>query len=100
MRPVRITAYSWAPGDGCSRQPPRLAFGATPEKWQRKSPTKNIIDHDRFPDTQRNARAMTKVLPIVCIPGLGCSPRLYAEQIPQLWTVGPVTIAQHGHHES
>ncbi len=43
---------------------------------------------------------MTKTLPILCIPGLGCSPRLYAEQIPQLWTVGPVTIAQHGHHES
>jgi hypothetical protein len=43
---------------------------------------------------------MTKALPIVCIPGLGCSPRLYAEQIPQLWTVGPVTIAQHEHHES
>jgi pimeloyl-ACP methyl ester carboxylesterase len=43
---------------------------------------------------------MTKVLPIVCIPGLGCSPRLYADQIPQLWTMGPVTIAQHGHHDN
>jgi pimeloyl-ACP methyl ester carboxylesterase len=43
---------------------------------------------------------MAKTLPIVCIPGLACSPRLYAEQIPQLWTVGPVTIAQHQHHES
>jgi pimeloyl-ACP methyl ester carboxylesterase len=39
-------------------------------------------------------------LPIVCIPGLACSPRLYAEQIPQLWTVGPVTIAQHGNHDN
>jgi pimeloyl-ACP methyl ester carboxylesterase len=44
--------------------------------------------------------SMTRTLPIVCIPGLGCSPRLYAEQIPPLWTVGPVTIAQHGHHDS
>ncbi len=43
---------------------------------------------------------MTDPLPIVCIPGLACSARLYAEQIPQLWTVGPVTIAQHGRHES
>jgi len=43
---------------------------------------------------------MTDPLPIVCIPGLACSPRLYAEQIPQLWTVGPVTIAQHSRHES
>jgi pimeloyl-ACP methyl ester carboxylesterase len=43
---------------------------------------------------------MTDPLPIVCIPGLACSPRLYAEQIPQLWTVGPVTIAQHARHES
>ncbi len=43
---------------------------------------------------------MTDPLPIVCIPGLACSPRLYAEQIPQLWTIGPVTIAQHARHES
>jgi pimeloyl-ACP methyl ester carboxylesterase len=43
---------------------------------------------------------MTNPLPIVCIPGLACSPRLYAEQIPQLWTIGPVTIAQHARHES
>src|SRR5271166_115390 len=43
---------------------------------------------------------MKDSLPIVCIPALACSPRLYAEQIPQLWTIGPVTIAQHGRHES
>jgi pimeloyl-ACP methyl ester carboxylesterase len=43
---------------------------------------------------------MPDPLPILCIPGLGCSARLYAEQIPQLWTVGPVTIAQHGRHDS
>ncbi len=43
---------------------------------------------------------MTDPLPIVCIPGLACSPRLYAEQIGQLWTVGPVTVAQHSGHES
>ncbi len=43
---------------------------------------------------------MTDPLPIICIPGLAASPRLYAEQIPQLWALGSVTIAQHGRHES
>jgi pimeloyl-ACP methyl ester carboxylesterase len=43
---------------------------------------------------------MSDPLPIICIPGLACSPRLYAEQIPDLWAVGPVTIAQHGRGDS
>jgi pimeloyl-ACP methyl ester carboxylesterase len=34
-------------------------------------------------------------LPIVLIPGLLASPRLFAEQIPELWRVGPVTVAVH-----
>src|ERR1700761_9645818 len=34
-------------------------------------------------------------LPIVLIPGLTCTPRLYAEQIPALWQFGPVTVADH-----
>ena len=34
-------------------------------------------------------------LPVVLVPGLLCSPRLYAEQIPQLWRTGPVTVAVH-----
>jgi pimeloyl-ACP methyl ester carboxylesterase len=34
-------------------------------------------------------------LPIVLVPGLNCSARLYAEQIPALWRFGPVTIADH-----
>ncbi|MDE2304041.1 MAG: alpha/beta fold hydrolase [Gammaproteobacteria bacterium] len=38
---------------------------------------------------------METALPVLCIPGLGCSPRLYAEQVPLLWSRGPVTIAQH-----
>jgi pimeloyl-ACP methyl ester carboxylesterase len=33
--------------------------------------------------------------PIVLIPGLLGSPRLYAEQIPALWQLAPVTIASH-----
>jgi len=34
-------------------------------------------------------------LPIVLVPGLNCSARLYAEQIPALWQFGPVTVADH-----
>lgn len=34
-------------------------------------------------------------LPIVLVPGLLNSPRLYAEQLPELWRLGPVTVATH-----
>lgn len=36
-----------------------------------------------------------EALPIVLIPGLNCSARLYADQIPALWRFGPVTVADH-----
>ena len=36
---------------------------------------------------------MTEPLPIVLVPGLLCSPRLFADQLPVLWQHGPVTIA-------
>jgi pimeloyl-ACP methyl ester carboxylesterase len=36
---------------------------------------------------------MTEPFPIVLVPGLLTSPRLYAEQLPTLWQHGPVTIA-------
>jgi pimeloyl-ACP methyl ester carboxylesterase len=35
---------------------------------------------------------MAGPLPIVLVPGLLTSPRLYAEQLPALWRLGPVTI--------
>lgn len=38
---------------------------------------------------------MSEPLPLVLVPGLLCSARLYAAQIPQLWSCGPVTIADH-----
>ena len=31
----------------------------------------------------------------VLIPGLSCSARLFAEQIPVLWRYGPVIVADH-----
>jgi pimeloyl-ACP methyl ester carboxylesterase len=34
-------------------------------------------------------------LPTVLVPGLLCSPRLFAPQIPALWRRGPVTVADH-----
>jgi pimeloyl-ACP methyl ester carboxylesterase len=39
--------------------------------------------------------AMRKQLPVVLVPGLLCTARLYAEQIAALWTYGPVTVADH-----
>jgi pimeloyl-ACP methyl ester carboxylesterase len=34
-------------------------------------------------------------LPTLLIPGLNCSARLYAAQIPLLWRLGPVMVAAH-----
>ena len=39
-------------------------------------------------------------LPVVLIPGLTCSARLYADQIPALWRRGPVVIADHTRDDS
>ena len=38
---------------------------------------------------------MHETLPIVFIPGLLCSARLYAQQIPRLWQIAPVMVADH-----
>ncbi len=43
---------------------------------------------------------MTESLPIVLIPGLLATPRLYAEQIPELWRIGPITVAIHSRDDS
>jgi len=43
---------------------------------------------------------MSDPLPIVLVPGLNCSARLYAEQVPALWGSGPVTIADHRRDDS
>jgi pimeloyl-ACP methyl ester carboxylesterase len=39
-------------------------------------------------------------VPTVLVPGLLCSPRLYAEQLPALWQFGPVSVASHHHDDS
>src|SRR6266850_7719123 len=43
---------------------------------------------------------MAESLPIVLVPGLNCSARLYAAQIPELWRHGPVTVADHTRDET
>ena len=39
-------------------------------------------------------------VPVVLVPGLTCTARLYADQIPALWQFGPVTIADHRRDDS
>ena len=38
---------------------------------------------------------MDNTMPILLVPGLGGSPRIYAPVIPALWRFGPVTVANH-----
>jgi hypothetical protein len=38
---------------------------------------------------------MVQPLPLVLVPGLICSARLYAPQIAALWPFGPVMVADH-----
>jgi len=38
---------------------------------------------------------MDNTIPILLVPGLGGTPRIYAPVIPALWRLGPVTVANH-----
>lgn len=38
---------------------------------------------------------MTAALPLVLVPGLRCSARLYGPQVPALWRTGAVMVADH-----
>jgi pimeloyl-ACP methyl ester carboxylesterase len=44
--------------------------------------------------------AAAEALPTVLIPGLTCTARLYAGQIPALWRFGPIMIADHTRDDS
>jgi len=39
--------------------------------------------------------SMDNTMPILLVPGLGGSPRLFAPVVPALWRFGPVTVANH-----
>jgi len=43
---------------------------------------------------------VSEPLPVVLIPGLLASARMYAAQVPQLWRAGPVMIADHTRDDS
>lgn len=43
---------------------------------------------------------MEESLPVVLVPGLSCSARLYEPQLPALWQFGPVQIAEHRHGDT
>jgi pimeloyl-ACP methyl ester carboxylesterase len=43
---------------------------------------------------------MTQPLPTILVPGLLCSARLFAEQIPALWRFGAVTVVDHRQDET
>src|SRR3954468_23821013 len=43
---------------------------------------------------------MPESLPVVLVPGLNCSPRLYTPQLPALWRFGPVMVADHTRDQS
>jgi pimeloyl-ACP methyl ester carboxylesterase len=38
---------------------------------------------------------MDNTMPILLVPGLGGSPRIYAPVAPAMWRLGPVTVANH-----
>jgi pimeloyl-ACP methyl ester carboxylesterase len=38
---------------------------------------------------------MSEALPILFVPGLNCSARLYGSQLPALWRFGPTMVADH-----
>jgi pimeloyl-ACP methyl ester carboxylesterase len=38
---------------------------------------------------------MDNTMPILLVPGLVCSPRIFSPVIPALWPLGPVTVANH-----
>src|SRR6202049_1709671 len=43
---------------------------------------------------------MAEIVPIVMVPSLNGSARLYAPQLAELWRLGPVTIADHTRDDS
>jgi pimeloyl-ACP methyl ester carboxylesterase len=43
---------------------------------------------------------MSEGAPVVLIPGLACSARLYADQLPAIWRSGPVMVADHTRDET
>jgi pimeloyl-ACP methyl ester carboxylesterase len=45
--------------------------------------------------SDRGDHQMPGATPVVLVPGLACSPRIFAAQLPALWQQGPVFVANH-----
>lgn len=43
---------------------------------------------------------MEEAFPVLLVPGLNCSARVYEPQLPSLWQFGPVQVADHRRHDS
>ena len=43
---------------------------------------------------------MNKPIPVLLVPGLMSSPRLFSDQIPALWRFGPIAVADHTRDDS
>jgi pimeloyl-ACP methyl ester carboxylesterase len=43
---------------------------------------------------------MEEALPVLLVPGLNCTARVYEPQLPALWQFGPVQVADHRRHDS
>jgi pimeloyl-ACP methyl ester carboxylesterase len=61
---------------------------------------KGLLDFFSKNSEARMLDTLSVNMPIVLVPGLNCSARLYAEQIPALWRFGPVTVADHTRDDS
>jgi pimeloyl-ACP methyl ester carboxylesterase len=54
--------------------------------------SRQLICRGFLPDLELR---MDNPMPILLVPGLAGSPRIYAPLVPQLWRFGPVTVANH-----
>jgi pimeloyl-ACP methyl ester carboxylesterase len=64
---------------------PRRAFGR-PRAAGRRFSRRDFADLETL---------MDNTMPILLVPGLVSSPRIYAPVVPALWRFGPVTVANH-----
>lgn len=60
--------------------------------------TPSAADLLAMTDATTSTLPALRTLPSVMIPGLACSPRLFAPQLPTLWRFGPVTVANTLQH--
>ena len=58
------------------------------------------LRNDPVPNNATKGAEVPQHLPIVLIPGLNCSLRLYTDQLPSLWQLGPVIVADHRRDDS